>query len=62
MHKVHLIFIRLDVASGISIATQNSQYLATISQGVTNYLPYLESIDGRMAGIESGLLQIQAQG
>ncbi|WP_417198144.1 phage tail tape measure protein [Bizionia sp.] len=54
--------IRLDVASGISIATQNSQYLATISQGVTNYLPYLESIDGRMAGIESGLLQIQAQG
>ncbi|WP_417444650.1 phage tail tape measure protein [Joostella sp.] len=53
--------IRLDVASGLSVATQNSQYLSQIVAN-TQYNRFLESIDNRIGSIESGLLQIQAQG
>lgn len=54
--------IRLDVRNGVEIAQASAEYLAIISQGITTYLPFLQSIDGRMANIESGLLQIQSQG
>lgn len=54
--------IRLDVQTSTDIAMQSSEYLATISQGVTNYLPFLQSIDGRLANIENGNLQLGAQG
>lgn len=53
--------IRLDVATGLGVAQQSSQYLSQIAQN-TQYNRFLESIDNRIASIESGFLEIQAQG
>lgn len=53
--------IRLDVATGLGVAQQSSQYLSQIAQN-TQYNRYLESIDGRLANIENGNLQLGAQG
>lgn len=43
--------IRIDVANGLAIAEQSSNYLSQIAQN-TSYNHYLESMDSRLANIE----------
>ena len=52
--------IRLDVRQGLEVAIQSGVYLSEIAQN-TRYNRYLESIDGRMATIENGILEFQSR-
>ncbi|CAL67382.1 phage tail tape measure protein [Christiangramia forsetii] len=52
--------VRIDVRQGLEVAIQSGVYLSEIAQN-TRYNRYLESIDGRMATIENGILEFQSR-